>query len=81
MDTRKKFFAVMVVRHWNRLARDVVDAPRDFQGKTGSGPGQADLAVMSLFIAEELDWIASRGPFRLKGFYDSIKVGLSLRKS
>ena len=27
MDIRKKSFTLMVVRHWNRLPRDVVDAP------------------------------------------------------
>ena len=26
MDLRKKFFTVMVVRHWHRLPSDVVDA-------------------------------------------------------
>ena len=29
--------------------------PGDFQGEAGSGPGQPDLAVVSLFIAGELD--------------------------
>jgi len=27
LDIRKKYFIVMAVRHWNRLPRDVVDAP------------------------------------------------------
>jgi len=34
LDTRKKFFTVNVVRHWNRLPSEVMDA-RSLEGFKG----------------------------------------------
>jgi len=39
--------------------------PGDFQGEGGPGPGQCDLAVVSLFTVGEMDWTAFKGPFQL----------------
>ena len=54
--TKKRSITMRVVRYWNRLPGDVVDTVLgDFQGEAGPGPGQPDLAEVSLFTAGELD--------------------------
>ena len=44
LDARKKFFTMMVVRHWNRLSREIVAAPSlEVQGQAGWGFEQPGL--------------------------------------
>ena len=54
MDIRKRFFTIRVVRHWNRLPRDVVDAPSLETFKVRLDGALSDLIElwMSLFISE-----------------------------
>ena len=57
MDIRKNPFTVRVVRHWNRLSRDVVDAPPldAFKVRLDWVLGNLIKLCMSVFIAGELD--------------------------
>jgi len=51
-DIRKKFFTMRVVKHWNRLPREVVDAP---SLETLKVRLDGALSKMSLLIAGQLD--------------------------
>jgi len=57
LDIRKKFFTVRVVRHWNRLPKDMVDclSLEIFKVRLDQALSNLIWLWMFLFIAEELD--------------------------
>ena len=65
-------FSVRVVRHWNRLPTDVVDAPCLVTFKAKLHQALCNLFELCMFpvIAGELDYMTFKGPFQLYGFYD-----------
>jgi len=65
LDIRNKSFTVRVVRHWNGLSRDMVNAPslETFKARLDQVLGSLTCAVLSLCIAGQLDLMAFRGPF------------------
>jgi len=67
MDIRKTFFVIRVVKHWNRLPGEVVDAP-SFE------VALSNLVYwkVSLPMAEGLVWMTFEGPFQPKPFHDSM---------
>ena len=66
---KKKFFTVRVVRHWNRLPGEVVDAPslEAFKARLDGA-----LREVSRPIAGRLEVDHLKGPFQPKPFYDSM---------
>ena len=73
LDIRKKFFTVMVVRHWSRFHREAVDAPTLEAFKARLDGALSNLVQRELFlpVAGELELDDLKGPFQPKPFYDS----------
>ena len=68
-----------VVRHWNRLPREVVDAPslEVFKARLDEAFSNAICWEVSLPIAVGLGLDELKGPFQPKPFCDSIVTGNS----
>jgi len=64
----RKLFIIRVVRHWNRLPSEVVDALSLEMLKVRLDGALSNLILLSVFIAGELDQVTFKGPFQLKQF-------------
>ena len=75
MDIRKKFFTQRVVTYWNRLPREVVDAPllEVFKPRLDVALGSLVWWLVTLYIAEGLK-LDDCGLFQSRPFYDSMII-------
>ena len=78
LDIRRKFFTQRVVKHWNRLPKEVVFAPslEAFQARLDVALGSLVWWLATLHMAGGLKRDDHCGPFQPRPFYDSmIQVG------
>ena len=78
MDIKKKFFTVRVLRHWNRLPREAVDAPSLEALKASLDEAVSNLVQREVLlpIAGGLELDDLKGPFQPKPFYDAMKLSM-----
>ena len=76
LDIRKKFFTQRVVTHWNRLPKEVVDAPslEAFKARLDVALGSLVWWLVTLHIAGGLKLDDHCGPFQPRPFYDSMMI-------
>ena len=69
---RRKFFTQRVVTHWNRLPKEVVDAPslEAFKARLDVALGSLVWWLVTLHIAGGLKLDDHCGPFQPRTFYD-----------
>mgnify|MGYP001864672589 CR=1 FL=1 len=72
LDITRMFFTQRVVTHWNRLAKEVVDAPplEVFKARLDVALG----SLMTLHIAGQLKVDDNYCPFQPRPFYDSMTL-------
>ena len=83
MDIRRKFFTQRVVRHWNRLPKEAVDAPslQAFKARLDVALGSLVCWLVTLHTAEGLELKEHCGPFQPRPFCDSVIQNYALISS
>ena len=78
---RRKFFTQRVVTHWNRLPKEVVDAPslETFKARLDVALGSLVWWLATLHIAGGLKLNDRCGPFQPRPFYDSVILRAEIR--
>ena len=79
LDIRRTFFTQRVVTHWNRLPKEVVDAPslEAFKARLDVALGSLVSWLATLHIAGGLKLDDHCGPFQPRLFYDSMNLFLT----
>ena len=74
LDIRRKLFTPGVVMHWNRLPKEVMDAPslKAFKARLDVALGSLVWWLATLHIAGGLKLDDHCGPFQPRPFYDSV---------
>ena len=74
LDIRKKFFTQVLMTHWNRLPKEVVDAPslEAFKARLDVALGSLVWWLATLHIAGGLKLDDHCGTFQPRPFYDSM---------
>ena len=76
LDIRRKFFTQRVMLHWNRLPKEVVDAPslEAFKARLDVALGSLVWWLVTLHIAGGLKFNDLRGPFQPRPLYDAMSL-------
>lgn len=70
MEIRNTFFPLMIMRHWNRLFREAVDALSLELFKTQLGRDSEQLNLVKVVPAYSRDGLIFKGHFQPKPFSD-----------
>ena len=76
LDIRRNFFTQRVVTHWNRLSKEVVDAPslEAFKARLDVALGSLVCWLATLHIAGGLELDDHCGPFQPRLLFDSMNL-------